>query len=230
MNNSLDKKIWFNSYPKEVPPSINYPDVPLYQFLIDSAKEYPDRDAVAFMGKHFTYRKLLQYTYQFANALKKLGVKKGDRVAIMLPNSPQGVIGYYGVLMLGAIVVQTNPLYTERELEHQLVDSGAETIIALDLVFPRVAKVKEKTSLKNIIVTSIKDVLPFPKNLLYPQGFDADTTSYMSRPPHQNSTQTCPQRLTLTVAAESFAWFQALAVRPAHHLVAFAPPLSCDFK
>ncbi len=95
-------------------------------------------------------------------------MQKGDRVAIMLPNCPASVIGYYGALLAGAVVVQTNPLYTERELEHQLADSGAETILVLDQLFPRVWNVRGKTSLRRIITVSLKDDLPFPKNVLYP--------------------------------------------------------------
>lgn len=167
MNSNLNKP-WFSSYPEEIPHSIDYPNISLPQLLINSAKEFPDNDAVKFMGKRVKYKNLLEYTYQFANALKNMGVKKGDRVAIMLPNSPQAIISYYGALMIGAIVVQNNPLYTERELEHQLSDSGSETIITLDLLYPRIANVKALTRLKRIIVTSIKDFLPFPKNMLYP--------------------------------------------------------------
>jgi long-chain acyl-CoA synthetase len=86
----------------------------------------------------------------------------------MLPNCPQAVIAYYGVLIAGGIVVQTNPLYMERELEYQLRDSESVLIVTLDLLYPRVSKMKALTNLKHIIVTSIKDYLPFPKNLLYP--------------------------------------------------------------
>ena len=89
-------------------------------------------------------------------------------MAIMLPNCPQGAIAYFGILMSGAIVVQTNPLYTERELKYQMVDSGAKAIIALDLLYPRVANVVKETDLEHIIITGIKDFLPFPKNLIYP--------------------------------------------------------------
>ncbi|OEF96917.1 long-chain fatty acid--CoA ligase [Vulcanibacillus modesticaldus] len=174
MSEGVEKKIWLSSYPKEVPHSIDYPIVSLAQLLIDTATEFPENDAIFFMGKRIKYKSLLEQTYQFAHALKSMGVKKGDRVAIMLPNSPQAVISYYGTLMIGATVVQTNPLYTERELEHQMVDSGAETIITLDLLYPKVAKVKPLSSLKNIIVTSIKDYLPFPKNILYPLSLIKD--------------------------------------------------------
>ena len=86
----------------------------------------------------------------------------------MLPNCPQGVIAYYGILYAGGIVVQTNPLYTERELQYQLKDSGAKVILALDILYPRILKVLKKQKLENVIVTGIKDYLPFPKNLVYP--------------------------------------------------------------
>ena len=81
----------------------------------------------------------------------------------MLPNCPQGVIGYYGALYAGAIVVQTNPLYTEREISYQMKDSGAKVILALDILYPRITKVIKETQLENIIITGIKDYLPFPK-------------------------------------------------------------------
>lgn len=174
MDQESKNKIWLNSYPEEVPHSIDYPNISLAQLLINTAKEYPNIDALHFMGKKVKYKNLLDYVYRFANALRSLGVKKGDRVALMLPNSPQAVIGYYGALMIGAVVVQNNPLYTEREIEHQINDSGAETIVALDLVYPRVANVRETTQLKNIIITSMKDFLPFPKNLLYPLKLKKD--------------------------------------------------------
>jgi len=164
----MSEKIWQKNYPKEIPLTIDYPKIPLYQLLVDSAQAYPNNKAIYFLGKEITFKELLKLTKKFANALSRLGVKKGDRIALMLPNSPQDVIAYYAIQMLGAVVVQTNPMYTERELEHQLIDSQAETIIVLDLMYPKVEKVKSVTALKNVIVTSIKDYLPFPKNILYP--------------------------------------------------------------
>ncbi|MDA5110292.1 long-chain-fatty-acid--CoA ligase [Brevibacillus thermoruber] len=161
-------KPWIASYPPETAPSLEYPRVPLTHFLEQAAAEFPDHPALYFMGRRITYRELLAMSYQFANALIKRGVKKGDRVAVMLPNSPQAVIGYYGSLMAGATVVMTNPLYTERELIHQLNDSGAETIITLDLLYSRVAAVKASTPLKRLMITSVGDFLPFFKKMLYP--------------------------------------------------------------
>ncbi len=164
---SETEKIWLRQYPQKIPSTLKYPDVPLTRFLVDAANDFPDRDAIFFLGRRLTFRKLLEEVYRFANALKELGVQKGERVGIMLPNSPQAVIAYYATLFVGGIVVQFNPMYTERELEHQLVDSEAETMICLDLNYNKVASVRAHTRLKRVIVTSIKDYLSFPKNWLY---------------------------------------------------------------
>src|SRR5690625_4516550 len=107
-------------------------------------------------------------TRKLENYLQSIGLKKDDRIAIMLPNTPQAVISYYGALLAGGIVVQTNPLYTERELLYQMQDSGAKFIVCLDILLPRISKVKDKTKLKHVFVAKIKDYLPFPKNLIYP--------------------------------------------------------------
>jgi len=159
--------IWLSSYPDQVPHHLEYPSDSLAQILVNTSQKYPTHEAIYFQGKKITYQTLLDSVYRFANALKFLGVKKGDRVAIMLPNTPQSVISYYATLMIGAVVVQTNPLYTERELQHQLADAQVKVILTLDLTYKKVVKVKELTSIQSIIVTSIKDYLPFPKNWLY---------------------------------------------------------------
>ncbi|GGA41444.1 long-chain-fatty-acid--CoA ligase [Kroppenstedtia guangzhouensis] len=171
---TVKERLWYKDYPEAVPQSLEYPDQPLPNFLKKSAEEYPEREAIYFMGKRITYRELMDDVHRMARALKELGVKKGERVSIMLANSPQAVISYYAVLMIGGVVVQTNPMYKERELEHLLVDSGAETIICLDLVYQQLEKVKPRTPLKRVIVTSIKDYLPFPKNRLYPLKLKMD--------------------------------------------------------
>ncbi|WP_279390770.1 long-chain-fatty-acid--CoA ligase [Alkalihalobacillus sp. LMS39] len=167
MTISTDKQ-WFNQYPKEIPHTIQYADTTLHGILKKTVSAYPNHDALHFNGKEMTYAELYRSVTKFANALKDLGLQKGDPVSIMLPNCPQGVIAYYGILMAGGIVVQTNPLYVERELEHQLADSGAKYILCLDLLYKRVLNVKKNTNLQHIIVTAIKDYLPFPKNLIYP--------------------------------------------------------------
>ncbi|MED3562578.1 long-chain-fatty-acid--CoA ligase [Bacillus xiapuensis] len=163
-----DLKPWLKNYPEEISATLEYPLDPVQQYLIQAAENYPDKIAIQFMGKEITYKKLYEESLVFACYLQDLGISKDDRVAIMLPNTPQSVIAYYAILMAGGIVVQTNPLYTERELEYQMKDSGAVAIITLDILYPRVSNVQSRTDIKHIIVTAIKDYLPFPKNLVYP--------------------------------------------------------------
>lgn len=162
------EKPWLALYPQQVPHSIDYPRKPLQQFLQEAAEQFPHNTAIHFLGKELTYKEVYEQALKLASYLQQLGLEKGDRVSIMLPNCPQAVISYYAVLFAGGIVVQTNPLYTERELEYQLNDSGAKVIIGLDLLYPRITKVKAHTKIEHVIITSIKDYLPFPKNVLYP--------------------------------------------------------------
>ncbi|PLR81519.1 long-chain fatty acid--CoA ligase [Bacillus canaveralius] len=163
-----ENRPWIKHYPEEIPSTLTYSNEPVHQYLTRAAEEFPEKPAIHFMGKELTYQQVYDSARKFAGYLQSLGIKKGDRVAIMLPNTPSAVIVYYGILQAGAIVVQTNPLYMERELEYQMKDSGAKVIITLDILFPRVTKVMPKTDLEHIIVTAIKDYLPFPKNLVYP--------------------------------------------------------------
>ncbi|WP_085991748.1 AMP-binding protein [Oceanobacillus senegalensis] len=164
----MESKCWYNHYPNEIPTSISYDEKALHAFLEDTADKNGNRVALHFMGKEMNYANLYYRCTQIAHYLQSLGLNKGDKVAIMLPNCPQAVIGYYGVLMAGGVVVQTNPLYTERELEFQLMDSESKFIICLDILLPKVAKAREKTDLEHTVVTGIKDYLPFPKNIIYP--------------------------------------------------------------
>ncbi|MFJ7950215.1 AMP-binding protein [Lysinibacillus sp. NPDC096418] len=164
----MTEKPWLANYPKEVPPSLTFDEIPVQEFLTRAYKANPAKVAIHFMGRDLTYTELYESSLRFANYLQSLGVEKGDRVAIMLPNTPQSVIAYYGAMYAGAVVVQTNPLYTERELQYQMADSGAKVILVMDILYPRVMKVLKETALENVIVTGIKDYLPFPKNLVYP--------------------------------------------------------------
>lgn len=161
------EKPWLCHYPQEIDPTYDYPRQNVAQFLIDAAQEYPTRPALEFMGKQLSYERLLEECCRFANALVRLGIGRQERVAIMLPNCPQTVIAYYGTLMAGCIAVLTNPLYKERELAIQLADSGAAAIITLDVLYPRVRAAQARTTLRHAIITSIKDYLPFPKNVLF---------------------------------------------------------------
>jgi len=152
-----ENKPWFGSWPKDVPRNLEYPKVPLHEILEKTAKEHPEKAAIAYLEKEITYAELNSLSDKFAAALAALGVKKGDRVAVFLPNIPQFVIAYFGVLKAGAVLTAISPLHKEREVEYQLGDSEAETIVALDLLYPIVEKVWRKTTLKNVVVTSAED-------------------------------------------------------------------------
>ncbi len=159
---------WLRFYDEGVPPTIEVPPITVPEFLHQAALRFPSQVATLFLGARLTYRGLQVQVDCLAGQLHKLGVRKGDRVAIMLPNCPQTIIAYYATLTLGAVAVLTNPLYVERELEHQWGETGAETVFALDLLWPRVEALRRKLPLKRIIVTGVQDYLPFPKNLLFP--------------------------------------------------------------
>ena len=162
------QKPWLQHYPDEIPNTIRYDEKPLYSFLIESGERYKEKKALHFMGKEISFGELLTQTKQMANFFQSKGLQKGDRVASMLPNCPQAVITYYGAMLAGGVVVQVNPLFTERELEYQVQDSGAKFIVCLDILLPRVSNIREKTDLQHAIVTKVSDFLPFPKNLIYP--------------------------------------------------------------
>jgi len=164
----MEKKPWLKQYPESIPTTLEYEPKTVQSYLTEAAKTYTDKAAVHFMGKEMTFKEMYDSALKMSNYLRGIGIEKGDRVAIMLPNCPQAIISYYGILYAGGIVVQTNPLYTERELEYQMKDSRAKAIISLDILYPRISKVMKRTKLEHIIVTAIKDYLPFPKNIIYP--------------------------------------------------------------
>ncbi|TKJ30873.1 MAG: long-chain fatty acid--CoA ligase [Chloroflexi bacterium B3_Chlor] len=165
------EKPWLKFYDEGVPHTLDYPEVPLHWFLEESARKYPDSIATILPGRFgdtkLTYRELNELANRLANALIDLGVKKGDRVALYMPNCPQFVIGYSAILKAGGIVVATSPLYSPREVEHQFNDSGAETVIVLSLFYPMVKQVQPKTRVKKVIVSNIKEHLGGIDNLLF---------------------------------------------------------------
>ncbi len=164
----MEHRPWFKFYDKGVPHSLApYPEHPLYTFLENSARDFPDHTAVLFKGHRVTYRELNELTDRLAAALAALGVKKGDRVVIFMPNSAQFVISYYAILKAGGVVVATNPLYSPREMEHQFNDCGAELALVMSNFYNRVKEVQPKTPLKRLIVTNIKEYLPPVLRLLF---------------------------------------------------------------
>ena len=163
----LDKP-WLKSYEKGVPATINYEEICMPDILDRTAREFPDKTALIFQGYTLTFRQLKEMVDRFATCLTAFGVKQGDAVAILLPNVIPCVIVYFAILKIGAISVMNNPLYTDRELDHQFNDSGAKALITLDLLANRMIDLRPKTKIRQIVYTSIGDYLPFPKNLLFP--------------------------------------------------------------
>ena len=160
-------KPWVAHYEPGVPPTLEYPAVTLHGLLEQTAERYPERLATIFLGAKLPYRALNEAANRFAHALLNLGLKQGERVALMLPNCPQFLIAFYGALKAGAVVVAMNPLYTPRELEYQLNDSEAETLVTLSKFYPTVEAVRHKTALQQVIVTNIKEYLPMARRTLF---------------------------------------------------------------
>jgi long-chain acyl-CoA synthetase len=161
-----DSRPWLAEYNPETPHSFDFPRVPLTRLLDDAVASFPQTPALAFLGTVLTFRELQESVDRFATALTDLGVRLGDRVALALPNCPQAVISFYACARIGAVVVNCNPLYTPRELGHQLADSGAVVVICIDLAYPTVAEVRAATALRHVVVTSVVDYLPRAKRLL----------------------------------------------------------------
>src|SRR5437870_6207442 len=151
---------WTRHYDEGVPATLTYPDITLDEFLDDAAESYPNATATIFFNAKRTWKQISDDAWRFANGLRSMGVKKGDRVAIVLPNTPQFIIAFYGALRAGAIVVPCNPLYTVPELRHQLQDSGAETIVVLSRLYPVVKAARDGTKIRNVLVTNIKEFMP----------------------------------------------------------------------
>ncbi|PWB75742.1 MAG: hypothetical protein C3F07_05265 [Anaerolineales bacterium] len=156
----MDNKPWLAHYDKGVPNTIDIPNVPLFHFLEESARKYPDRACTIFKGAVISFREMNALSDSIAAALVDMGVKKGDRVGIFMPNTPQFVMTYFGILKAGGVVVATNPLYTPPEIEHQASDAGIEYMFVMTNFYETIKKAQPKTKIKKMIVTNLKETLP----------------------------------------------------------------------
>ncbi|MBE0672203.1 MAG: long-chain fatty acid--CoA ligase [Anaerolineales bacterium] len=163
----MDSKLWQKNYDKGVPTTIEYPKAPLFHFLEEAARKYPDRACTIFKGAVVTYKEMDEISNRFAAALVDMGVKKGDRVGIFMPNSPQFVMAYYGILKAGGAVVATNPLYTPPEIEHQASDAGIEYMFVMTNFYETIKKAQPNTKIKKLIVTNLKESLPPVLRILF---------------------------------------------------------------
>jgi long-chain acyl-CoA synthetase len=164
----MEERIWHKSYAPGVKKTLDYEKLTISQALTRSAGNFPNNTALNYMGKKITYRELNELVNRFAKALLDLGVKPGDKIAVCLPNIPQVIISNLAIFRIGAVAVQNNPLYTERELAYQLNDSDSKMMITLTLLIPRIQKIKPKTQIDKIIGCHINTYLPFPKKQLFP--------------------------------------------------------------
>jgi long-chain acyl-CoA synthetase len=150
-------KPWINAYDKEVSAHLEYPDIPVYRFLLQSADSYPEKCCLTFRDVQFSYQKTLRLVNSLARAMESIGVSKGDRVGIVMGNIPQFVLCYYAVLRAGGIVVATNPMYKERELRYQLSNTGCKVVITTLENYALVKKVQPETSIQQVVVTDLND-------------------------------------------------------------------------
>jgi len=156
----MDARPWFAHYDKGVPQTINYPAVPIFHFLEESAKQFPDQPCTHFKGAKISFKEMNAITDQLAAALAGMGVKKGDRVGIFIPNTPQFVMAYFGILKAGGVVVAIDSRYTPHEIEHQVNDAGVEIIFVMSNFYKTIKKAQPQTKIKTLIVTNIKEALP----------------------------------------------------------------------
>ncbi len=163
----MSERPWLSSYDEGVPKTLEYPEYTLSELLNQMTSRYAENPAVHFFGNTLTYRQWNDKVNQFANLLIAEGIKPGDRVALYLPNCPPCVIAFFGVLRAGAILTQLNPLYSASETAHQLKDSGAKHVIALDRFAPILKEVATDCGLKKVWLTRINDYFPIPLKWLY---------------------------------------------------------------
>ena len=161
-------RIWHKNYPAGIPAEIEFEKITMPEVLTRTAKKFPNHTALIFMGTQITYQELESLVNRFAKALLSLGVKKSDKVAMVLPNIPQIVIADFATFRIGAITVMNNPLYTETELSYQLNDSNSTFLVTLDVMFPVAKKLQERTQAKKVILCSLSDYLPPPLKPAFP--------------------------------------------------------------
>lgn len=155
-----DKFLWRQNYDKGVPFTISYPEVPLFHFLEEAARNYPDKPCTIFKGAQISFKEMNELSDRLAGALAAMGVKKGDRVGLFMPNTPQFVMAYFGILKAGGVVVATNPLYTPKEIEYQVNDAGIEIMFVMSNFYKTIKTAQPNTKIKKLIVTNLKETLP----------------------------------------------------------------------
>ena len=165
-----DRHPWLAGYPEHVSWDAEIPEGPLFAILDDSVRRFPTHEAMDFLGRTWSYAELGAMVDRAAAGFRSLGVEKGVKVGLFLPNCPQFVTAYFGILKAGGTVVNYSPLYSEEELAYQIEDSETDIMVTLGLaaLYPKMAALLARTRIRKLVVGQLQDVLAFPKNLLFP--------------------------------------------------------------
>lgn len=210
----MEDRPWFAHYDPDVPHHVAVPETTVHGILEETAREFPERTCTIFKGARISFAEMDQLTDRLAAGLAARGVRKGDRVAIFMPNTPQFVIAFYGILKAGGVVVPTNPLYTHRELKHQLQDSGAELMILTSNFYQLAKEVQPETGVRQLIVSNIKEYLPPVLRILFTlarekrDGHRATLTDNDEWLPDVLRAHTADERPQLEIGPEDVALFQ----------------------
>lgn len=166
----MSENNWLNSYPEDINWNAEIPASSLNSLIKDSVEKFPQKSCIDFLGKKYTYSELDNLIDRAAKGFQMLGLTRGTRVGLFLPNCPQFVISFFGILRAGGVVVSYSPLYSESQIQHQIKDSGTEIMVTLGLeaLYPKIRPLVNGSPLKKLIIGTMQEVLPFPKSLLFP--------------------------------------------------------------
>jgi len=179
MRPMTDPRPWHASYPPDVPITLEpYPDSSVFSLLQNAVAGFPKRPALAFFGMKMSYEVLLDEVERFSAVLVGLGIHGGDRVGLILPNSPEYVIAWYACQRIGAVAVGNNPLYTEREMEFQLKDAGVRVVVVLDQIYQGFGHIRDRLGIQEVIVTRLNHYMPVPIKWLAPLKFRSEAKKH----------------------------------------------------
>jgi long-chain acyl-CoA synthetase len=166
----MTDEIWLKAYPKDIEWDQSFEVKPLWAILDDAVRRFPNNDIIDFLGKTYSYAEIGHQVDRAAAGFQRLGVGKGTKVGLFLPNCPQFIISYFGILKAGGTVVNYSPLYSEQELLHQIEDSHTDIMVTLNLkvLYPKMKAMLAQSRVKKLIIGNMPEVLAFPKNLLFP--------------------------------------------------------------
>jgi len=172
----MQMRPWYQHYDEGVPRNLQYPAVPIFHYLEESARTYPEKPCTLFKGSVVTFREMNLLSDRIAAGLAALGIHKGDRVGLFMPNMPQFVIAFFGILKVGAVVVAINPLFTPPEIQHQVNDAGVEVLFGWNELYERLKIAQPKTNIRTMIITAFGDTFPpFPRSVSAPGGTQLKT-------------------------------------------------------